>query len=151
MGWCVVGVLGVLVVKRIFFEDTPVAPPPDLLEVTKKPVELRDFTREDLRRFNGSEESNGAVYIGCKGKVYDVSSRKEFYGPGGPYHAFAGRDASRALAKNSTLPEVADNPSLEGLTATELEQLEEWETLFESKYNIIGRIIVEESIPPNNS
>lgn len=39
------------------------------------------------------------LYIGCKGRVYDVSSSEDFYGPGGGYAHFTGKDASRALAR----------------------------------------------------
>ena len=36
-----------------------------------------------------------------KGKIYDVSQSKIFYGPNGHYALFAGKDASRALVKMS--------------------------------------------------
>lgn len=37
--------------------------------------------------------------LAVKGTVYDVSRAKNFYAPGASYNAFAGRDASRGLAK----------------------------------------------------
>ena len=49
--------------------------------------------------------------IACpQGVLFDVSSRDAFYGPGGAYHCFAGKDASRALGKSSTKEEdcIAD-------------------------------------------
>lgn len=52
-----------------------------------------------VQEFDGS---NGKpIYIGVMGEVFDVSEASNFYGEGGPYHLFAGRDASRSLAKSS--------------------------------------------------
>lgn len=48
------------------------------------------MTKEELSKYNGAEESPG-VYIGIYGRVYDVSSGKQHYGPGGGYSFFAGK------------------------------------------------------------
>ncbi|KAJ2546664.1 Dihydrodipicolinate synthase, partial [Coemansia sp. RSA 1836] len=57
----------------------------------------RDFTPQELALCNGHDEST-PLHIAVRGIVYDVSKARGFYGPGGPYANFAGRDASRGLA-----------------------------------------------------
>lgn len=64
-----------------------------LFEKLPKP----DFTLEQLKPFDGVK-SDGRLLVGILGKVFDVSTAADFYGPGGPYSVFAGHDASRALA-----------------------------------------------------
>lgn len=49
----------------------------------------------DLRPYDGSDSSK-PIYLAINGTIYDVSASPAFYGPGGAYHHFAGRDASRA-------------------------------------------------------
>lgn len=62
-----------------------------------------------------------------------------FYGPGGPYALFAGKDASRALAKMSF--EQKDlTGDISGLGPFELEALQDWEYKFMSKYVKVGTI-----------
>lgn len=62
-----------------------------------------------------------------------------FYGPGGPYALFAGKDASRALAKMS-FEEKDLNGDLTGLGVFELEALQDWEYKFISKYVKVGTV-----------
>lgn len=63
-----------------------------------------------------------------------------FYGPGGPYALFAGKDASRGLAKMS-FDEKDLTGNIEGLGASELDALQDWEWKFASKYVKVGQIV----------
>ncbi|TXG48608.1 hypothetical protein EZV62_024483 [Acer yangbiense] len=63
-----------------------------------------------------------------------------FYGPGGPYAIFAGRDASRALALMSFDPQDLTG-NIEGLSESELEVLHDWELKFIEKYIKVGQIV----------
>lgn len=62
-----------------------------------------------------------------------------FYGPGGPYALFAGKDASRALAKMS-FEESDLTGDISGLGPFELDALQDWEYKFMSKYVKVGTI-----------
>lgn len=62
-----------------------------------------------------------------------------FYGPGGPYALFAGKDASRALAKMS-FEEKDLTGDISGLGPFELEALQDWEYKFMEKYAKVGTI-----------
>jgi predicted heme/steroid binding protein len=52
-----------------------------------------------LGEFDGKNE-NLPVYIGIKGLVFDVSARRDLYGPGGMYAIFAGKDVTRVRRHN---------------------------------------------------
>uniref|UniRef100_A0A7N0V5G7 Cytochrome b5 heme-binding domain-containing protein n=1 Tax=Kalanchoe fedtschenkoi TaxID=63787 RepID=A0A7N0V5G7_KALFE len=97
------------------------------------------LSAEQLREFDGSDLSK-PIYLAVKGRIFDVTSGKSFYGPGGAYEMFAGKDASRALAKMSKNEEdvVAD---IEGLSNKEMGVLSDWERKFEAKYPIVGRVV----------
>jgi len=62
-----------------------------------------------------------------------------FYGPGGPYALFAGKDASRALAKMS-FEEKDLTGDISGLGPFELDALQDWEYKFMSKYVKVGTV-----------
>nr|CAD1825030.1 unnamed protein product [Ananas comosus var. bracteatus] len=84
------------------------------------------------------------IYVAVRGAVYDVSAGRGFYGPGGAYAVFAGRDASRALAKMSTA--AADvSGDLSGLSDKEIAVLNDWENKFRAKYPVVGRIAASSS------
>lgn len=105
------------------------------------PIVEGRFTPLSLAKFNGTDDPK--ILIAVRGKVYDVSNGASFYGPGGPYENFAGRDALRGLAKNSFELDVltpTDQPidQLKDLTADEIESLDGWEQHFEGKYPLVG-------------
>lgn len=108
---------------------------------------FRTFTPRTLLPFNGTEGQ--PVYLAVRGRVFDVTSGRNFYGPGGPYENFAGRDASRGLALHSFDEEVLtkdlDGPldDLAGLDDEALDSLRGWEERFESKYLVVGRLVAE--------
>ncbi|KAK6814473.1 hypothetical protein RU639_009555 [Aspergillus parasiticus] len=109
------------------------------------PSLLRMFTPTDLLDFNGT---NGkGIYIAVRGRVFDVSMSKNFYGPGGPYENFAGRDATRGLALQSFDKEVLTKDlkgpldDVKDLTRDELGNLESWEERFLSKYPVVGQLV----------
>ncbi|KAK9808787.1 hypothetical protein WJX72_003685 [[Myrmecia] bisecta] len=80
------------------------------------------------------------IYFAVRGKVYDVTKGADFYGPGGAYHVFAGRECSRALGKMST-SEADCTDKLDDLTKRELDILADWEKKFEEKYTVVGKVV----------
>eukprot|EP01038_Epipyxis_sp_PR26KG_P011249 gene11249-15093_t len=111
-----------------------------------EPIVLRDFTIEQLRENDGSNDK--PIYIALRGEVYDVSAAKEFYGEGSGYHCFAGRESSRAMAKLSFEEEDLASMDLSDLGVFERTNLEGWIQKFKHYkcYPIVGRV----SIPPKN-
>ncbi|KAK9098117.1 hypothetical protein Syun_025162 [Stephania yunnanensis] len=98
-----------------------------------------ELSSDQLKQFDGRDPDK-PIYVAIKGRVFDVSSGETFYGPGGSYCSFAGRDASRALAKMSKNEEDIC-ASIDGLTEKELGVLADWETKFEAKYPVVGRVV----------
>lgn len=106
------------------------------------PLKKQDMTLADLRTYDGvSEECEGRVCVAVNGKVFDVTKGKRFYGPGGPYSGFAGRDASRGLATFSVEPVSEEYDDLSDLKPNELEQVKEWELQFSEKYSLVGKLL----------
>ncbi|KAK7692184.1 hypothetical protein QCA50_003807 [Cerrena zonata] len=101
------------------------------------------FTMEQLKEFDGSN-ADKPIYVAIKGTVFDVSHKKETYGPGGSYNLFAGKDASKALGKSSLKEEDASS-DYSSLPPNELKVLNDWHEFFAKRYNIVGRVI---DLPP---
>lgn len=99
------------------------------------------MTREELALHDGRDPKQ-PVYVGIRGVIFDVSSKRSTYGIRGQgYNMFAGRDAARALAKSALDEETCLNPNISDLTKGELDTLEQWETSFRQKYPVAGEIV----------
>ena len=102
-------------------------------------AERRDYERSELGAYDGSDPQR-PLLIAVRGEVYDVTRGRHFYGPGGPYAVFAGKDCTRALAKMSF--DAADfTGSLESLSQEELDNLEDWIERLRMKYRLLGRLL----------
>lgn len=88
------------------------------------PVPDVTFTAASLAPFVGGDGK--AIYIALGRKVYDVSTGADFYGPGNGYSKFAGKDASRAMAKMSFDPADVDARGCEDLTEEQRKTLADW-------------------------
>ncbi|ERM95152.1 hypothetical protein AMTRI_Chr07g81700 [Amborella trichopoda] len=114
------------------------------VEPLPPPVQLGEITEEELSAYDGSDPKK-PLLMAIKGQIYDISQSRMFYGPGGPYALFAGKDASRALAKMSFEKEDLTG-DIEGLGPFELDALQDWEYKFMSKYVKVGQI-KKETVP----
>ena len=123
--------LGRFVARLFGKKEEPRAPLPE--------AEARDYSLSELAAYDGSD-SGKPLLIGIRGQVYDVTLGRHFYGPGGPYGMFAGKDCTRALAKVSFDAEMFTG-DIDGLEPNELDKLEEWIEMFEGKYRRVGRLL----------
>ena len=102
-------------------------------------AEARDYAVSELSEYDGSDPQK-PLLIAIRGEVYDVTRGRHFYGPGGFYEVFSGRDCTRALARMS-FEEEDFTDDIEGLRQDELDQLEEWIEMFAAKYEHVGHLI----------
>lgn len=100
--------------------------------------QLKSFTIEELRKFDGKNDQ--PLYVSIGGKVFDCTPGMSFYGPGGPYEMFAGRDISLAAAKFSTELKWLENPSLSEITPSERESFFTFYNMLYGKYHLIGTL-----------
>ena len=72
---------------------------PTLLAVHQRVrSQVGDVTLAELAKFNGSDPYR-PLLLAVRGRVFDVTPGRAFYGPGAGYSVFAGREVARALAK----------------------------------------------------
>lgn len=141
------GVITLLVYKIVKSRQNipePIPPEPELPKLRK------DFTVEELKKYDG-KGPDGRILVAVNGKVFDVTKGKRFYGQGGPYSAFGGRDASRGLATFSVVSAKDEYDDLSDLNTMEMDSVREWEMQFKDKYDYVGRLLKPGEEPNNYS
>mmetsp|Transcript_26899 Transcript_26899/g.31294 ORF Transcript_26899/g.31294 Transcript_26899/m.31294 type:complete len:227 (+) Transcript_26899:245-925(+) len=103
-------------------------------------IEPRDYWKEeDLKPYDGTQDPDGPILMAVNGDVYNVWKGRHFYGPGCEYHIFAGRDATRLLAKTKVEEESEEEKKNE-LNMAERAALQGWIFTIKSKYEYIGKL-----------
>ncbi|KAG9004959.1 hypothetical protein FRB94_001928 [Tulasnella sp. JGI-2019a] len=102
------------------------------------------YTPKTLQPWNGKDKPR--ILLAIDRKVFDVTAGGSFYGPGGPYGNFAGRDASRGMAKQSFDTDMltpVDQPldTLADITKDERENMDSWVQHFSNKYIVCGELV----------
>lgn len=101
--------------------------------------ELKDFTIAAISQFTG--EAGRPIYVAADGIVFNMSSHEggpAFYGPGGGYNGFAGRDSTVGLATMETDPAKWTKKSISELSFSEKDTLSDWVQRFSLKYDVVG-------------
>jgi len=120
----------------------------------EEPIIPRNFILAQLRKFDGTidpkTDEPRPLYLSISGTVFDVKNGKDFYGPGGPYEKFAGRECGVALAKMSFEEEDLDD--IEGcqkLSRGDQDQLAGWVHKFTyyRNYAVVGKVIPYGQLP----
>lgn len=125
---------------------------PELAEPT------RIFTKEELAKYKG--ENGGDIYLALMGRVFDVTRGRDYYGPGGGYAFFSGKeifnikihmiielplfcvcigvDGSRAFVTGDFKPEgLIDD--ITGLGSQDYIGLRDWLDFYMKDYQYIGK------------
>ena len=102
------------------------------------PNSVKIVTLEELSRKTGKDGDD--IWLSIMGEVYDVTSGRDFYGEGGPYSVFSGRDGSVPFITGVFTPEEAKKSLTDTLSPAQLVSLEQWRTFYadNEKYPLIG-------------
>ncbi|KAJ8590758.1 cytochrome b5 [Rhizopogon salebrosus TDB-379] len=100
----------------------------------------RLFSETYLATFDGSDLTK-PLYLAVDGDVFDVSSNRRTYGPGGPYHHMAGVDAARSFGTGCFATHRTYD--LRGLSDDELRGVEHWKKFFSEHktYEKVGKVL----------
>ena len=89
------------------------------------------LTLEELAEKDG--ENGRPLYLSIRGRVYDVTKGRSFYGKGRSYHHFVARDATRAFATNCKQPACLIS-TLDGLSNQDKKEIDRWVELVRNLY-----------------
>jgi hypothetical protein len=93
----------------------------------------RWVTPEELAARVG-DPPGSPVWLAFLGEVFDVTAGARHYGPGGGYHFFAGRDATRAFSTGD-FTETGLTANLDGLSDEAMLGLEHWLRFYRNREN----------------
>ena len=111
-------------------------PPKRLLALAFPPT---TSTYTELKNCKGA--GGAELYVSADGIVFDMSSARQFYGPGTSYSIFAGVDATYGLACMNLDPETWKAPGTYKLDATQQNTLKDWVNKFLGKYGVKGYLV----------
>ncbi|KAH7443860.1 hypothetical protein KP509_02G053600 [Ceratopteris richardii] len=97
------------------------------------------WTATELMNYNGTDE-NLPILLGILGSVYDVTKGRTYYGKGGSYNHFAGRDATRAFISGNFSGEGLTD-SIIGLSNIEVKRLIDWRSFYSKTYFYVGKLV----------
>jgi len=106
------------------------------------------LTEEELAKCDGSDPDL-PIYLAVNGEIFDVSEGAPYYGKGGSYQFFAGKDAARAYTTGCFETHLTHD--LRGLTQAQLKDIESWANFYRehAKYFYVGKV-VHPPIDPNS-
>ncbi|XP_029643200.1 neudesin-like [Octopus sinensis] len=113
--------------------------PYNIIRDFKGIVPVKIFTANELKDYGGADPTK-PIYLALKGVVFDVSTRREFYGKNAVYNRLVGRDSTNAVAKMSLHEtDVSKAHDISDLSETQLKDLEEiFHQVYLAKYPIVG-------------
>jgi membrane-associated progesterone receptor component len=109
------------------------------LSLTRSRAAAETPLKHKHKKTAGTDESK-PLLLALDGVIYDVSESRNFYGPGGPYAVFAGRECARALCMMK-IDEDHCTDDVAGATEAQLKTLADWKKKFETKYKVVGKVV----------
>mmetsp|Transcript_39017 Transcript_39017/g.54936 ORF Transcript_39017/g.54936 Transcript_39017/m.54936 type:complete len:209 (-) Transcript_39017:14-640(-) len=102
--------------------------------------DVPSYTVQELWEY-GNGDNDNAILLSIFGRIYDVTEGEKFYGPGGTYGMFAGRDVSYSLSTGCRSRDCLEK-SAEDLTEKQMLEGKRWLSFFQlhDKYPYVGKL-----------